>query len=224
MEWMLDTINIESIEKLNKIIPLAGVTSNPTIVKKNGKVDFFEHMRNIRKIIGFEKSLHVQVISLDSDEMMREAESILNQIDEHVFIKIPTTECGVKVMKKLKDQKINITATAIYSTFQAMMAVSCGADYLAPYVNRMQNMDINPMKVIQETTRFIEKNQSSNKILAASFKNIGQVTDAFVNGAEAVTLSPDLYINNLNLTTVDQAILQFQNDWKSLYGEHSVFY
>lgn len=223
MEWMLDTIDLASIEKLNETIPLSGVTSNPTIVKKNGKVDFFEHMRNIRQIIGFEKSLHVQVISLDYDEMMREAETILKQIDEHVFIKIPTTECGVRVMKKLKSQKVHVTATAIYNTFQAMMAVSCEADYIAPYVNRMQNMDVNPMKVIQETAQLIEKNQAHSKILAASFKNIGQVTDSFSNGAEAVTVSPDLYLNNLNLVTVDQAVLQFQTDWESLYGKQSIF-
>ena len=133
MEFMLDTANIADIKKFEKIIPLAGVTSNPSIVKNEGNIEFFSHMKQIRQIIGDDKSLHVQVVATDYEGMLKDAETILAKIDKNVFVKVPVSEEGLKVIKELKKRGVNVTATAIYTKFQAYLVIAAGADYIAPY-------------------------------------------------------------------------------------------
>ncbi|WP_254260044.1 transaldolase family protein [Listeria fleischmannii] len=105
MEFMLDTANLEAIRRYAENLPLAGVTSNPSIIKKEGKIDFFNHMKEIRAILAPTASLHVQVVATDYAGMMRDAEAILKQIDEHVFIKVPVTELGLRVIKRIARPK-----------------------------------------------------------------------------------------------------------------------
>ena len=115
MEFLLDTANLEQIKKFNELAPISGVTSNPSIIKKEGKIDFFTHMRAIRDIIGPERSLHIQVVAQDFDGMIKDAESILKNVDQDVFIKVPVSEVGLRVIKVLKTREVHITATAVYS-------------------------------------------------------------------------------------------------------------
>lgn len=173
-------------------MPLAGVTSNPSIVKKEGDIDFFQHMKNIRSIIGQQRSLHVQVVAQDYEGMMKDAQAILNHIDNDVYVKVPTNAEGLKVMQALKNQGVNITATAIYTKFQAYLAIAAGADYIAPYFNRMENLNINPRDAITAMAKEIERTNSSTKILAASFKNVSQVNTACECGAQAATMGIDI--------------------------------
>lgn len=100
---MLDTVNIEEIKQYQKIISLRGVTSNPSIIKQSGKMNFFERMREIREIIGYNSSLHVQLVATDYDGMLKDAETLLNQIDTDLFIKLPVNEVGLKVMNELRE-------------------------------------------------------------------------------------------------------------------------
>lgn len=98
MEFMLDTANLADIKKFADFLPIAGVTSNPSIVKKEGKIDFFHHMKEIRGIIGEHRSLHVQVVATDYEGIIKDAETILANIDQKVFIKIPVNEPGLKAI------------------------------------------------------------------------------------------------------------------------------
>lgn len=221
MEFMLDTINIQEIEKYNDIIPLSGVTSNPSIVKKEGKIDFFNHMNKIREIIGKDKSLHIQVVAKDYDTMMCEAKSILHNIDKDVFIKIPVTQEGLKVIKSLKEENVNVTATAIYSKFQAYLAIGLGADYIAPYFNRMENLNIDAKDSILSMAKIITNANSSTKILAASFKNISQVNSSFENGAHCATMGTHIIKQAFNMPSIQLAIDDFAQDWESTFGENS---
>ena len=138
MEFMLDTINLEAIRKYQKILPLAGVTSNPSIVKQAGKIDFFAQMKEIKKTIG-QASLHVQVVGQTTEEMLEDAQTIVQQLGQETFIKIPVNEAGLAAIKQLKQANYRITATAIYTEFQGYLAIAAGADYLAPYYNREFN-------------------------------------------------------------------------------------
>lgn len=219
MEFLLDTANLEDIKKYEKIIPLAGVTSNPSIVKNEGKVDFFDHMRKIREIIGTERTLHVQVVATDYDGMMKDAETIVDKIDSDVYIKVPTNEEGLKVIKELKKRGMNVTATAIYTKFQAYLAIAAGADYLAPYFNRMENLNIDPKEAIQEIANEISRTNSSSKILAASFKNVAQVTTALEAGAQAATMGCDILKQALGMPSIDKAVVDFTADWESIYSK-----
>ena len=150
MEFIIDTANLAEIKHYNEVLNLSGVTTNPSICKKEGNVEFFNHMNSIRKIIGLDKSLHIQVVSQNYDGMLKDAMTILRKVDNQVYIKVPTTETGLKVMKELKRQGVNVTATAIYSKMQAYLAMNVGADCHAPYYNRMQKNNKDPNGVISK--------------------------------------------------------------------------
>ncbi|MCQ9210832.1 fructose-6-phosphate aldolase [Granulicatella seriolae] len=224
MEFLLDTANLEEIKKYEAIIPLAGVTSNPSIVKKEGKIDFFKHMKQIRDIIGKDRTLHVQVVATDYEGMLKDAEMIAAQIDSEVYIKVPTSEIGLKVMKELKCRGMNVTATAIYTKFQAYLAIAAGADYLAPYFNRMENLNIDAKTAIQEIAKEIARTNSSSKILAASFKNIAQVNAALEAGAQSATMGCDIIKQAFSMPSIEQAVVDFTADWESIYGQGTAIY
>ena len=219
MEFMLDTANIEDIKKYEKIIPLAGVTSNPSIVKNEGKIEFFSHMKQIREIIGDDKSLHVQVVATDYEGMLKDAETILAKIDKNVFVKVPVSEEGLKVIKELKKRGVNVTATAIYTKFQAYLAIAAGADYIAPYFNRMENLNIDPREAIAEMAKEISRTNSKTKILAASFKNVGQVNTALENGAQSATMGVDIIKSAFAMPSIEKAVVDFTSDWETSFGE-----
>ena len=218
MEFMLDTVNIDEIKKYEEIISLAGVTSNPSIIKNEGKIEFFSHMKKIRSIIGMNKSLHVQVVATDYEGMLKDAETILSKIDSSVFIKVPVSEGGLKVIKELKRQEVNVTATAIYSKFQGYLAIAAEADYIAPYFNRMENLNIDSNKTINELAQEITRTKSKTKILAASFKNVGQVNAAFENGAQAATIGVDIINQALSMPSIEKAVADFTADWEATFG------
>lgn len=139
MEFMLDTADLAAIEYWNDHLQLSGITTNPTILKKADAVDVFDRLRAIRKIIGTAKCLHVQVVGESAEEMVKDAARILQEVDQSVYIKVPTTPEGLKAMKLLKRKGVHITATAIYSEFQMYQAMMAEVDYMAPYFNRMVN-------------------------------------------------------------------------------------
>ena len=116
MEFMLDTLNLEEIKKWSEVLPLAGVTSNPTIAKKEGKIDFFERIRAVREIIGEGPSIHVQVVAKDYEGILKDATEIRKKCDDAVYIKVPVTPAGLAAIKTLKPEGYKITATAIYTT------------------------------------------------------------------------------------------------------------
>lgn len=219
MEYLFDTANLEEIRKYGEIFPYTGVTTNPSIMKKEGKINFFQHCREIRSIIGGSRTLHIQVTALSADDMVKEADAILNKIDDKVFIKVPVTEEGLKAIKILKGHDIGVTATAVYSKAQGFLALEAGADYIAAYYNRMENMDIDGMAVIESMVKMTDRWGYKTKILAASFKNMGQVNRAFEAGAHCVTLQPGLLRDAVNMAAIGKAAEDFARDWKSVFGD-----
>lgn len=223
MAFLFDTANIEDIKKYIEYYPIIGVTTNPSIVKEEKRVEFFAHMREIRRIIGTERSLHVQVVAKDTEGMLREAEALLKNIDDKVFVKIPTTEDGLRAMMKLKSEgACGITATAIYTTIQGYAAIQAGADYIAAYRNRMESLDINFNDAIKSFRKMIDDNHLTSKILAASFKNISQVNRAFLAGAHTATVQPSLLHKSFQMPMVEKAVDDFEKDWRSVYGGRSI--
>jgi len=221
MEILLDTANIEAIEKYAAALPLAGVTTNPSILKKEGNIEFFSHMRKIREIIGTNRSLHVQVVAQDKAGMVKDAKTLLEQLDQEIYIKVPANEVGLEAIKELKSEGLNVTATAIYSKFQAYLAIAAGADYIAPYFNRMENIGIKAPEAIAAMANEIQQSASKTKIVAASFKNVDQVTTALEEGAQAVTVAPDIIKQALAMPSIAQAVEDFAVDWESIFGKNS---
>ena len=219
MEFIIDTVNLEEIKEAVEYLPIVGVTSNPSIVKKTSPANFFDHMREIRKIIGMERSLHIQVIAKDCEGIVREAHKILDEIDKEVFIKVPVSYEGVKAIKILKSEGVNVTATAVYDLMQAYMALAAGADYIAPYVNRIGNLDGDPDELIRQLSARIYEDDYNCKIVAASFKGVKQIKDAFNNGAQAITAPVDVLKQIFKNPNIEKAVNDFNADWYSMYGE-----
>ncbi len=222
MKYLLDTANLNSIRRCCDIFPIDGVTSNPSIVKNEGKIDFFTHMKEIRSIIGSEKSLHIQVTALDTEGMLKDADKILTNVDKDVYIKIPVTTDGIKTIKLLKARGINVTATAIYSKMQGFLAMEAGADYIAPYYNRMENMGLDPEDIIASFAEMIAQYNYGTIILAASFKNAGQVNKAHLAGAQTATLDPSILFQALEQPYITKAVADFSSDWISIFGDCTI--
>ncbi len=222
MELMLDTANLSEIEKALDTYPISGVTSNPSILKAEGGVPFFPHMQKIRALIGDERSLHVQVISHDADTIIAEAHRILRELGTTTFVKIPVTDEGLKAIRILASEQVNITATAIYTTMQGILAMLSGARYLAVYYNRMLNIDIDAAKVIKELSSLLWANSTKTQVLAASFKNISEITTAYAQGASCCTVPYSLLATGLSMPSITQAVHDFSTNWEQVYGNRSL--
>ena len=220
MEFIIDTVNLEEIKEAVEYLPIVGVTSNPSIVKKTNPQNFFKHMKEIRKIIGQERSLHIQVISKDYDTIIKEAHRILKEVDDKVYIKVPVSYEGIKAIKLLKEEGINVTATAVYDLMQAYMALEAKADYIAPYVNRIGNLGADPFELINELSNRIIMDGYESKIVAASFKGVQQVKDALNNGAQAVTVPVEVLKQIFANPNIEKAVNDFNQDWYSMYGDN----
>lgn len=222
MKLILDTANIDKIKDYLNYLPVNGITTNPSILKKEGNIDFVNHMKKIRELIGYDKSLHIQTIASDYDGMIKDAHRIVELIDKEVYIKIPVSKEGLAAIKSLKEEGFKITATAIYSEIQALLATELGADYLAPYVNRMTNLNSNPYEVIKNVAHNIAENNANTRILAASFKNIDQVLKAVQAGATHVTVGADVVDLFLADANISKAVLDFGNDWSNIHGKNEI--
>jgi len=218
MEFLFDTANIADIKKYGKCFPYTGVTSNPSIIKAEGKINFFEHFKAIRQIIGAKRSLHIQILAQNCEGILEEAEKILANVDRDVYIKIPTTQAGLEAMQALKKQDVGVTATAVYSKIQGFMAMAAGADFIAPYYNRMETQDINANDTIKALADIINANKFPSKIIAASFKNIAQVNSAIAAGAHTITVQPALLNEAFNLPSISKAVDDFTKDWEATFG------
>ena len=217
MKYLLDTANLAEIRELSEYLPIAGVTSNPTIVKAEGAVPFFAHMREIRSIIG-QHPLHIQVTAQDYAGMMRDAEAIFRHVDENVYVKVPVDFAGVKVIKALKRQGANVTATAVYGIDQAFIALEAGADCIAPYYNRMEALGVDAANVIGNIEGIINHYGYEAEILAASFKQPVQIDRAILAGAHSVTAAPNVLREIFAKKIVSDAVRTFADDWAGLYG------
>ena len=217
MKYLLDTANLTEIRELSEYLPIAGVTSNPTIVKAEGAVPFFAHMREIRSIIG-QHPLHIQVTAQDYAGMMRDAEAIFRHVDENVYVKVPVDFAGVKVIKALKRQGANVTATAVYGMDQAFIALEAGADCIAPYYNRMEALGVDAANVIGNIAGIINHYGYEAELLAASFKQPAQIDRAILAGAHSITAAPHVLRGIFEKKIVKDAVQTFLDDWAELYA------
>ena len=222
MLYLLDTANIEEIRKCSEVFPLAGVTTNPSIISKEKK-DFFSIIKDIKSIIG-DKMLHAQVIGETESEIIKDAETLREKIDGNLYVKIPVTLEGYKAMKSLKSRGFKITATAIYTPQQALLAANCGADYTAPYVNRIDNISGMGVHVVSMITELFKHHNLETKVLAASFKNVQQVHEVAVAGCQSVTIAPDIMWKLAEHPLTDMSVAQFTKDWENIYGKDKKIY
>lgn len=221
MKILLDTANLDSIRYFNTYYPIVGVTTNPTILSKEGG-DVIAHLKAIREIIGHDKELHVQVTETDYDRIRMEAEAIVELLGKNTFVKIPATDVGLRATKALTERGFGITVTAILTAAQAMLASNAGAAYVAPYASRLENLCADGIGTVADIAKIFKACGSKTEILAASFKTAKEVLDVAVVGCHAATVGSTVMKLLLSHTTTDTSIAGFEKDWKDAFGDTTI--
>lgn len=221
MIYILDTADLAAIKHCNEFYPLSGVTTNPSIIAKE-KGDFWQILKEIRGVIGNDKMLHVQTVQTTAKKMVEEAKLIKEKIGGDIYIKIPIAEEGLKAVPMIKNLGIGVTMTAIFTPAQALMAAKAGADFVAPYVNRLDNILGDGTNVVAEIVQQFEIYGLDCKVLAASFKNAEQVHRCALCGCHSVTVSADVLKSLIKHPMTDAAVEGFERDWKGVYGDKTI--
>lgn len=221
MLYILDTADLAAIKHCNECYPLAGVTTNPSIIAKE-KCDFWKLVKEIRSIIGEDKMLHVQTTQKTAEKIVEEAKLLKKELKGNFFVKIPINEEGLKATMELKKLGIGVLMTAIFTPAQALMAARAGADFVAPYVNRIDNILGDGTAVVAEIVKQFQLYGTDCRVLAASFKNAEQVHKCASVGCQCVTVTADILKNLISHPMTDAAIAGFDKDWQSVYGEKTV--
>ena len=217
MELYLDTADLGHIARLNKCLPLKGVTTNPTILAKSAQ-GINDLLPALVTILGPASRFHIQVVSSTVAGMVEEAKQ-LNALPYDIVVKVPASEIGLAAIKKIKVAEINVLATAIYTAEQGFFAALCGADYLAPYVNRIHTLGVDGVQVVDDLQELIDKHGLQSKILAASFKSAQQALAIMKLGVGAITLPVDVAQQMISHPAVQPAIEQFSQDWVIAFGD-----
>ena len=221
MLYILDTADLAAIKHCNEYYPLAGVTTNPSIIAKE-KGDFWQLVKAIRNIIGEDKMLHVQTTQKEASKIVEEAKLLKEELKGEFYVKIPIGEEGLKATMELKKLGIGVTMTAIFTPAQALIAAMAGASFVAPYVNRLDNILGDGTEVVAEIVNQLELFGSECKVLAASFKNAEQVHKCASAGCHSVTVAADILKTVISHPMTDAAIAGFDKDWASVYGDKTI--
>lgn len=221
MELFIDSADIKTIEQICDLYPIDGVTTNPTILKRAGGAPL-KVLQDIRALMGENLKLHIQAISQQAEALIEEAKYIMKKIPGRTFVKIPATPEGLKAMKKLHAYEVPMTATVIYTPMQALLAAKCGATYVAPYVNRMDNMGYDGVRTAVEIHTALQKQGYATKVLGASFKNAWQVFSLLEKGIDAVTCAPEVIHTFASGAAIYSADKDFRRDFIELTGKDSM--
>ncbi len=221
MQYIVDSAHVQEIRECVEFYPLDGVTTNPTIISKE-KSDFVKLIKDIRAVIGAERMFHIQTTATTSELIVREAVALMEAVGGDFYIKVPISPEGIKATMALKRMGIKVTETAIFTPQQALIAAKAGASYIAPYVNRLDNIVSDGVHVVEEIVEMFKRYDIDCKVLAASFKNTEQIHKIAMVGAHAVTISPDLFEKLTYHPLTLYAIDDFQKDWESVYGGETV--
>lgn len=218
MQLLIDDANIDEIIRIYDMYPIDGVTTNPSILAKSGRQPY-EVLGEIRAFIGKEADLHVQAVGTDANTILKDAHRIISELGPRTLVKIPCIPEGFKAMQMLREEGIRTTGTAIYTPIQAYLAAKSGAEYVAPYINRIDNVGYDGIKVAMDIQNILGVNHLDTKVLAASFKNSKQVLELCEYGIGAATVAPDVIDGLVKNMAISAAINDFIKDFEGLVGE-----
>ncbi len=220
MELLIDSVDFRAIKEIMEYYPIDGITCNPTILSKSEETPY-QILKKIRRLIGDDTPLHVQLLSDDYDSMLIESEKICAELGDKTYIKVPVNEVGLKVIRELTSRGYNVTGTAIYTHMQAVLAAKAGASYVAPYVNRISDLGNDSLRIVLMIQNAIDTYDLNTKVLGASFKNTSQISNLIDIGVGAVTVPTEMFSKFVNIPIVDKAIEDFVHDFESSNGKKS---
>ena len=218
MKLLIDDANIDDIRRLIDLYPIDGVTTNPSILAKAGR-DPVGVLKEIRGVIGKDRLLFAQAIPPDAQGMIEDARAIVRLLGENTVVKLPAVPEGFKAIRALRAEGIPTCGTVVYTPMQACLAARAGADYVAPYVNRIDNMGYDGVGVARQIQDILSIYGMKARVLAASFKNSRQVLELCACGIECVTCAPAVIDGLVKNPAVDGAIEDFARDFARVAGE-----
>jgi transaldolase len=210
MKFFADTAEIEEIRELAATGLLDGVTTNPSLIHKSGR-DFLEVVREIAGIVSGPVS--AEVVALDHDGMMREAE-ILRKIADNIAIKVPLTPDGLRTCKALTDDGSMVNVTLCFSSAQALLAAKAGATFISPFVGRHDDIGYNGMDLIADIRQIYDQYDFGTEILVASVRHPIHVVEAAKIGADVMTAPPKIIWQLFKHPLTDAGIKSFLADWE----------
>ena len=221
MKFLIDTFSPEKAAKILEYYPAEGVTTNPAIIcRENAPVK--STLLEMRRAVGG-KMLHVQTLKTTAEDMVREALALrdfLSRTEGDFFVKLPALPEGLKACRMLKKQGVGVTMTAVFSAAQALLCARAGADFVAPFVNKLDDA-ADGEECVRSIVRIFREFGLSAKVLSASFRNVAQVTRVALSGSDYITLPPEFFDRILNQTLTLNAIEGFEEGWREKFADMS---
>jgi len=212
MKLFIDTANIDDIREANLLGVIDGVTTNPTLVSKEGK-DFMSIIKEICQIV--DGPISVEAVSTDSEGMLKEARDFA-QIHSNVVVKLPMTRDGLIATKQLATEGIRVNMTLVFSPTQALLAAKAGAAYVSPFVGRLDDISHVGMDIVEQIITIYENYGFETEVIVASVRNPLHVVEAALLGADIATVPFKTILQLIKHPLTDRGIEQFLKDWKKV--------
>jgi len=212
MKLFIDTANIDEIKEINEWGVICGVTTNPSLIAKEGKI-FEDVVKEITDIV--DGPISAEVISLEVEGMLKEARE-LAKIHQNIIIKLPMTKEGLKAVKVLTSEGIKTNVTLIFSANQALLAARAGATYVSPFVGRLDDIGNEGMDLVEDIYQIFSLHDINSEIIAASIRHPIHVLDAAKAGAHIATIPYKVFVQMLGHPLTDSGIDKFLKDWETV--------
>lgn len=217
MKFFIDTANVEDIKRANDMGVICGVTTNPSLIAKEGR-DFKEVIKEITSIVDGPISGEVKATTVDAEGMIREGREIA-AIHPNMVVKIPMTVEGLKAVKVLSAEGIKTNVTLIFTANQALLAAEAGATYVSPFLGRLDDINQPGIELVRTIAEIFSIYGYETEIIAASVRNPIHVTDCALAGADIATVPYKVIEQMTKHPLTDQGIEKFQADYKAVFGE-----
>ena len=217
MKFFIDTAKVEDIKNASDMGVICGVTTNPSLIAKEGRV-FEEVIREITAIVDGPISGEVKATTTDAEGMIAEGKSIA-AIHPNMVVKIPMTAEGLKACKVLAEEGIKVNMTLIFTANQALLAARAGAAYVSPFLGRLDDISVRGIDLIREISEMFSIADLDTEIIAASVRNPIHVTDCALAGADIATVPYKVIEQMIKHPLTDQGIEKFQADYRAVFGE-----
>ncbi|MFB4163334.1 fructose-6-phosphate aldolase [Alteribacillus sp. JSM 102045] len=211
MKFFIDTASLDQIKEAHELGILSGVTTNPSLVAKEG-VDFKERLREITNLV--KGSVSAEVISTEAEGMVTEGRD-LAAVAPNITVKVPMTTEGLKAVKVFSEENIQTNVTLVFSSVQALLAARAGATYVSPFLGRLDDIGHNGLDLISEISEIFNEHGIDTEIIAASVRHPLHVSEAAARGAHIATLPMKIISQLVQHPLTDQGIEKFLSDWEN---------
>ncbi len=219
MKFFIDTANVDEVRKANDMGVIAGVTTNPSLIAKEGR-DYATVLKEIAEIVDGPISGEVKATTEDAEGMIREGREIYALDPKHMVVKIPMTAEGLKAIKVLSAEGIPTNCTLIFSANQALLAARAGATYVSPFLGRLDDISQPGIDLIETiSAMFANYPDITTEIICASVRNPIHITDCALAGADIATVPYKVIEQMLHHPLTDQGIVKFQEDYRKVFGD-----